>query len=231
VVTKAAPEDFGIGRLFRHVRDGVIVANASTERIVLWNDCARAIFGYAEDEALRLELHALVPARLRPAHRAGLARYQAGGTGDLLESGRPAELWGLHRSGREVPIELTLTAIPERGPGGERFALAIVRDASDRRAAEEARLRIARADDARQQAFEFNDAIVQGLVAAKAALELGRIDDAQVLVSNTLDRAKAIVAALVSEITEGHDLGPGDLVRDSAAVLSPDEKPADGTSR
>ncbi len=34
------PEDLGFGRLFEMIRDGVIVADAATQRIVLWNPAA-----------------------------------------------------------------------------------------------------------------------------------------------------------------------------------------------
>lgn len=217
------PEDFGIGRLFRHVRDAVIVGAAKSERIVLWNDCATKIFGYSEEDALRLHLHDLVPARLRGRHRSGLARYQESGSGPLLDSGKPVDLWGLHRDGHEVPIELTLTAIPEVGSESERFALAIVRDASDRRAAEAARRRVEQEDLRRQQALELNDRVVQGLVAAKAAFELGRTNEGMDAISATLDRAKAIVSGLLADISPERDVQPGDLVRKGPASVARDE--------
>ncbi len=39
------PQDLGIGRLFERVRDAVIVADAHSGRIVLWNPAATEIFG------------------------------------------------------------------------------------------------------------------------------------------------------------------------------------------
>ncbi len=41
------PQDLGIGKLFENVRDAVIVANAETGRIVLWNRAAAEVFGYS----------------------------------------------------------------------------------------------------------------------------------------------------------------------------------------
>jgi PAS domain-containing protein len=40
-----APQDLGMGRLFESIRDAVIVADANTGRMVLWNPAAENIFG------------------------------------------------------------------------------------------------------------------------------------------------------------------------------------------
>ncbi len=53
------PEDLGIGKLFDRVRDAVIVADAKTERIVLWNPAAATVFGYSIPEALELRVEDL----------------------------------------------------------------------------------------------------------------------------------------------------------------------------
>ena len=214
------PKDFGIGRLFKHVRDAVIVGNARTERIVLWNESASSVFGYSEDEALAMPLHELVPPAFRESHRNGLARYQATGEGNVIRAGRPVEVVGLRKDGSEIPIELTLTAVPEVGPGGDRFALAIVRDTSDRKAAEQARLELERARTRRQEALELNDSVVQGLVTAKAALELGRFEQAADAITVTLGRAKSIVSDLLKGIGEGGGLDPGDLLRETSATIA-----------
>jgi PAS domain S-box-containing protein len=129
------PRDLGIGRLFDMVRDAVIAAEASSGRIVLWNGAATAIFGYSADEALGMPIEALVPERLRVAHRAGLAQYAASGTGKYIEASTVLELPALHKSGDELTVEMTLSPIEEPSQEG-RFALAIIRDVSDRKRAE-----------------------------------------------------------------------------------------------
>ena len=69
------PQDLGIGTLFETVRDAVIVADAGTGRIVLWNGAATEIFGYSRSEALEgLDVEALVPKFLKERHRSGLSR-------------------------------------------------------------------------------------------------------------------------------------------------------------
>ena len=208
-----SPEHFGIGRLFRHIRDAVVVANARTERIVLWNDCAASMFGYSEAEALETPLHALVPENLRDLHRTGIARYQETGAGNLIDSGAPVELKGVHKDGQEVPIELTLTQIPERTESGDRFVLAIIRDITERKNAEIANLKLKQAAADRRRALELNDTIVQGLAIAKLAFENNEPELSLRALTETLERAQQIVARLLEEIqeTEG-PLEPGDLV-------------------
>ena len=195
-----SPEDFGIGRLFRHVRDAIVVANANSERIVLWNECAATMFGHTEAEALRLPLHALVPESLRHLHRAGIARYQQTGAGQLIDEGQPVELSGLHKDGHEIPIELTLTKIPERTTGGDRFALAIIRDVSERKAAEAASLKLREVAGDRRRAMELNDTIVQGLVTAKLAFESEQHELGLRSLTTTLKKAQAKVKRLLGEI-------------------------------
>jgi PAS domain S-box-containing protein len=217
------PADFGIGRLFEHIRDAVIVADAASERIVLWNDCATELFGYSREEALELPLHALVPERLRAAHRAGLARYQETGTGELVAgSARVVELSALCKDGTELPIELSLTAIPERTPDGNRFAMAIIRDATDRKLAEEARLVLHDAEISRRQALQLNDDIVQGLAIAKMAFEMGHTDRMAEALRLTLDRAQAIVSDLIQNLAKDGGLQPGDLLREEFGETTPD---------
>lgn len=209
-----SPEDFGIGRLFKHVRDAIIVGNARSERIVLWNHCAEQLFGYSEAEALAMPLHALVPENLKDIHRTGIARYQQTGGGNLIEGGSPVELMGVHKQGHEIPIELTLTEIPERTQEGDRFVLAIIRDISERKSAEIANIKLKEAETDRRRALELNDTIVQGLTVAKLALENAEFEMGLESVTQTLQRAQSLVSRLLGQIEEAEGpLRPGDLVR------------------
>lgn len=220
------PEDFGIGRLFQYVRDAVIVANARTERIVLWNECAESLFGYSQDEALALPLHALVPESLKDLHRTGIARYQQTGSGKLVDDAGPVELKGLHKDGREIPIELTLTKIPETTSTGDRFALAIVRDIADRKLAERAALEQRDARIKRRQALELNDEIVQGLAVAKMAFEVDRHAHGLQALTETLKRAQALVSQLLGDISDAPPEA-GDLVLGQSASMSSEQPPED----
>ena len=81
-----APRDLGMGSLFESIRDAVIVADAITGGIVLWNPAAEEIFGYSAAEAIGRSVEELVPNYLKARHRAGLARYCDTGLGRYIDS-------------------------------------------------------------------------------------------------------------------------------------------------
>jgi PAS domain S-box-containing protein len=148
---RVRPEDLGIGELFERVRDAVIVADARTQRIVLWNPAAERIFGYSPFEVFGMAVEELVPEHLKARHRAGIVRYGETGSGPYIDSEALLDLPAVCKDGEEIAVEMSLSPI---GPadGGGRFVLAIIRDATERARAEETRSRLAAvvesADDA-----------------------------------------------------------------------------------
>ena len=132
------PEDLGIGKLFQRVRDAVIVADAASQQIVLWNPAATKIFGYSLSEALELRVEALVPDHLKYRHRAGIVRYGETGHGDYIDSQKLLDLPALKKGGEEIRIELSLNPIEPSGETDGRFVLAIIRDITERKRAEAA---------------------------------------------------------------------------------------------
>jgi PAS domain S-box-containing protein len=134
------PEELGIGELFGRIREAVIVADATTQRIVLWNPAATNIFGYSISEALELNIEKLVPEPLKAQHRAGITRYAETGHGPYIDSRKLLELPALTKSGDEIYVELSLSPIGlvDDTNGGRRFVLVIVRDVTERKRAEEA---------------------------------------------------------------------------------------------
>ena len=75
----------------------------------------------------------LMPERYREAHRNGIDRYL--GTGRKVLIGRILEVQGLRKNGEEFPLELSLSTWKT---GEEVFFTGIIRDISDRKAAEKA---------------------------------------------------------------------------------------------
>jgi PAS domain S-box-containing protein len=134
------PEDLGFGRLFERIRDAVIVADAGTQRIILWNAAAARMFGYSVTEAMKLRVEALVPEPLKAAHRAGIARYAETGQGPYIDSDAPLDLPAVRKNGEEFNVEMSLSPVRplhESDGEGPEFVLAIIRDVTVRKRAEE----------------------------------------------------------------------------------------------
>jgi PAS domain S-box-containing protein len=135
------PEDLGFGTLFERIRDAVIVADAKTQRIVLWNAAAAKMLGYSASEALKLRVEELVPESLKDAHRAGITRYARTGHGRYIDSDAPLDLPAVKKNGQEIRVELSLSPIRpvhDADDGEAQFVLAIIRDVTERKRAEEA---------------------------------------------------------------------------------------------
>ncbi len=147
-------EDFGaiLGMALRRLRDtallrereeriraaidGALDAVISIDAAGLvteWNPQAESLFGWSADEARGRHLGDLiVPERLRDGHRAGMARLIATGQPRII--GQRLEMPAIHRTGREFPVELTVSA---HHTGGQPSFSAFLRDLTDRKAAEE----------------------------------------------------------------------------------------------
>ncbi len=106
----------------------------------MWNPAATEIFGYPTSEALEMNVEALVPEHLRERHRTGLSRYRETGHGRYVDSRELLELPAVRKDGTEISVEMSLSPLePADGSGLEgRFVLAIVRDMTERKRAEEA---------------------------------------------------------------------------------------------
>jgi PAS domain S-box-containing protein len=182
--------------------DAVVTMDARG-RVIDWNHAAETTFGYGAHEAIGRDMADLiVPASLRPRHRAGLARF--------LETERPVildrrlELTGMHKNGAEFPVELTITRIAL--PGQPTFT-GYLRDITDRRSAEEelraSRARLVEVADAERQRIQRNlhDGAQQRLVSVM--LTLGRLrrtcdEDERKLIELAVDE----LAASLEELRE-----------------------------
>jgi PAS domain S-box-containing protein len=97
--------------------------------IVTWNAQAEATFGWRRDDVVGRHLtETIIPPAYRDGHNNGMRRFHE--TGDAPVVNQRIELTALHRSGREFPIELTVTS-PMRVDGGFFFG-AFLRDISGR---------------------------------------------------------------------------------------------------
>lgn len=96
------------------VLDAVVVVDGEGT-VIAWNGVAEETFGWTSDEAVGRDLNDLiVPHVHRSAHGSGLRRSHLTGEASVL--GRVIELTALHKSGREFPVELSITRpSPETG--------------------------------------------------------------------------------------------------------------------
>jgi PAS domain S-box-containing protein len=110
-----------------------IISIDSVGRVVLWNPRAGDLFGYTADEMIGEQLTAVIPERFQGGHVEGVSRVTSGGERHVI--GQTAELAGVHRDGREFPLELSLATWEA---DGQRFYSGIIRDITERKMAEDA---------------------------------------------------------------------------------------------
>ena len=110
--------------------DAIVLADADGS-ILSWNSAAERLFGYAAGEILTQSLTRIMPERYRADHEQALARVRT--TGDLRLKGTVVTMHGLHKDGREFPIEMSLSSWIS---GGQRVHCGIVRDITARKEAE-----------------------------------------------------------------------------------------------
>jgi PAS domain S-box-containing protein len=110
--------------------DAIITINESST-ILFVNGAAVKIFGYSVEEMLGSELTMLMPEYLRHLHRAGLTNYLE--TGNRHIPWEAIELPGLHKSGKEISLELSFG---EFRKDGRRFFTGVARDITKRKADE-----------------------------------------------------------------------------------------------
>ena len=102
----------------------------SNGNIVMWNAQAVATFGWTREEAVGQSLaDMIIPPEFREAHRNGLRKFLESGEAPVVN--QRLVLTSLNRSGREFPIEITITN-PIPSDGGYFFG-AFLRDISERR--------------------------------------------------------------------------------------------------
>ncbi|MEO7659191.1 MAG: PAS domain S-box protein, partial [Pyrinomonadaceae bacterium] len=103
-----------------------------TSTIIFANTAAENIFGYSLDEMMGEKLAMLMPERLRPSHNAGIGNYLE--TGHKHLSWDHLELPGLHRDGREIPLDLSFAEFTQ---DGRRYFTGIVSDVTERKRADD----------------------------------------------------------------------------------------------
>ena len=121
---------------FRGLLESAPDAMVITDRrgqIILTNRQSEELFGYCRDELLGEPVEKLIPNHLRGRHEQHLSEYSRQPHARAM--GEETDLYGLHKDGTEIPVEISLSPLEtEEGL----LIIAAVRDVSRRRKAERA---------------------------------------------------------------------------------------------
>lgn len=124
--------DAEVFRTLAETASDAIITTDEQDKILFVNGAAEKIFGFTVEEMTGRKLEVLMPESLRKAHKEGIKRY--------VETGRKRIPWesvetlGLHKSGKEIPVEISFG---EFLSDGRRYFTGIVRDITERKKAEE----------------------------------------------------------------------------------------------
>lgn len=117
-------------RIITDSASDMIITIDEQSTIQFVNSASEKIFGYSPSELIGQSVTMLMPDRLKNAHKAALQAYVE--TGSKKMRWNAIELPGLHRSGNEVPLEISYGEFMKHEG---HFFTGIVRDITERRVA------------------------------------------------------------------------------------------------
>jgi diguanylate cyclase (GGDEF)-like protein/PAS domain S-box-containing protein len=103
-------------------------------KVVFWNPAAEQLFGYSREEVLGQELHRLLlqNEEIYKVYKKAFTQFQLTGQGSVV--GKTIELKGRRKDGREIHVELSLSALKIKEAW---HAVGILRDIGERKKTEE----------------------------------------------------------------------------------------------
>ena len=120
--------------IYRSVGEGILSTDIE-QRIVLYNDAAQRIFGYAASDVIGQPLDMLLPRRLRTRHGKHFVNFAAGGQ-STRAMGRYGLIHGLRANGEEFPLE---ASVSQSGTAPNQLFTVILHDITERLQAEQER--------------------------------------------------------------------------------------------
>jgi PAS domain S-box-containing protein len=200
---KATKESETRFRTLAETASDAIITIDETSRIIFVNPAVEKIFGYQTEELIGANLTILMPEKMRGLHDAGFGRYLQSSRKNMDWSG--IELPGQHKSGAELPIEVSFGEF-ERD--GRRYFTGIIRDISERRKAEEA-LQNAREERIRELqrvrtriATDLHDDIGSSLTQISVLTEVARSQAILETVKTPLERISNVSNELVDSMAD-----------------------------
>lgn len=127
-------------RVVVETANDAVISTDETGRILFANSATSRVFGYDSTELIGKPVTMLMPEHMRQVYETGFRRYLETSVRHLNWQG--TELIGLHKNGREFPVELS---IGELARSGRRMFTGFIRDISERK----------RSEEMRNAAFEF----------------------------------------------------------------------------
>jgi len=136
-------------------------------RITAFNPAAERTFGHPRAAVIGRQMaEVIIPPPLRERHRRAMAHYLATGEGPIL--GRRLELTALRADGSEFPIELTVNVM--RLADETPIFTGYLRDITERKQAEEERVRLLAAEQTARRGAEASERRLAFLAEASAVL-------------------------------------------------------------
>ena len=142
VSAAAASSDANAAALLAGVLDSAMDAIISVDReqrIILYNRAAETVFGWPRQEIMGQQLDRLIPQRFRAGHTQHVEQFSASGVTSRRMGARTV-IYGLRANGQEFPLDASISQLDT--PGGRLFTV-ILRDITQRLAAEEKHARLA----------------------------------------------------------------------------------------
>lgn len=132
-IRKNLAESDGLLSRILDIADDAIISIDDQQRIVVFNQGAEKIFGYSASEVLEKPIDALLPRGTFDAHRQHVRQF-ADSPIAARRMGERGEISGRRKDGSEFPAEASISKIDI---GGSRIYTVILRDITQRRAADE----------------------------------------------------------------------------------------------
>jgi len=198
----SAIPDEGLRQALDAAPDGIAVIGK--DGIILFvNQMMERLFEYEHDDLVGLSVDELLPERVRELHVRHRGEYVSHPRTRSMGAG--LELRGRRRTGVEFPVEISLS--PLHTANGF-FVVAVVRDVTERRAAEEelnrAHEELALVDDRERIARDLHDTVIQRLFAVGLSLQgaVARVSDREVgeRIAIAIDEIDATIRDIRSSI-------------------------------